>query len=183
MDLKALLCVWLQLFSLGSLSHSEDGANCSVEITVDKTVDTCDTLSDGRLSKRTCHDLQLVLLSLTRNEVSSDDCVDVLVRQGEYLITEYVSINQNLLLHGEGNVTFAFNFSEKFDPRRTTEPHYVLSFSNADNITLSGLDFIHSPGIITVVSVTNVVVENCSFRYVRKSGKQKWEAGGKCGLT
>ena len=135
-------------------------------ITVDPTADSavdCDTLT-GSLANRTCSDLETVLLSLTRNRTVSSDCIDVLVRQGNYLITEFVSINQNLTLHGEGNVIVHFDFSGKFDPRRTTEPHYVLSFSYADYIELSGIDFIDSPGIITVVSVTTVVVDNCSFR-------------------
>ena len=162
------LCVLLQLFLSNSLCQSEDQrAACSVWITVDQIADSaidCDTLTSSSLVNRTCSDLQAVLSSLTHNRTVSSDCIDVLVRQGNYLITEFVSINQNLTLHGEGNVIVQFDFSGKFDPRTTTEPHYVLSFSNVDHIELSGIDFIDSPGIITIVSVTTVVVENCSFR-------------------
>ena len=162
------LCVLVQLFLSNSLCHLEEWrAACSVWITVDPTNDyvvDCDTMTGSSLVNRTCSDLQAVLLSLTRNRTVSSDCIDVLVKQGYYLITEFVSINQNLTLHEEGNVIVHFDFSSKFDPRRTTEPHYVLSFSNVDCIELSGIDFIDSPGIITIVSVTTVVVENCSFR-------------------
>ena len=101
---------------------------------------------------------------MARRAVFSPDCVDISVTEGVYLLTEDISISHNLRLRGEGNVTVRFNFSERSDPRRTSQPHYLLSFSNVSHVELSGLDFYDSPGIITIFSVTSVVVEDCSFR-------------------
>ena len=162
-----ILSASLLLVSLLPLSSSEiDRLACTTWIAVDQFGDTtvdCGTVG-GSLANRTCSNFQDVLLSLTHNRTVSSDCIDVSVYQGDYLISEFITINQNLKLNAEGNVTVRFNFSEKFDPTRTNEPYYVLSFSNMDYVELKGFDFTESPGIITIVSVRAVVIEDCSFK-------------------
>ena len=135
--------------------YSDAIQNCSETVRVDQS---------GPDDGGNFPDLQDALLSLSRRETASNDCISVLVAEGEYVITDFINISQNLSLQGESNVTVRFNFTGKFDPRTTTLPHYVLSFFNANYVRLSGLDFIDSPGIITIFNVTSAIVENCSFR-------------------
>ena len=151
---------------LSSLSRSE--IVCSTWITVDQSADTaveCGAVTDS-LANKTCSNFQDVLLSLTHNRTVSSDCIDVSVHQGDYVISEFINISQNLKLNAEGNVTVRFNFSEKFDPTKTKEPRYVISFVDTDCVEMNGFDFTDSPGIITIVSVNTVVIEDCSFRYI-----------------
>lgn len=162
------LSVSLVLQALVSLSDSRD---CPARITVDQNVDSaainCAVLT-GNLTNRTHSDFQEVLLSLSETSESvtpsSSDCIDVLVKQGDYIITEFISIRRSARVYGEGDVSVRFNFTAKFDPTRTTEPQYVLSFFNASLVEFKGIDFIGSPGIITIFSATTVLVEDCSFR-------------------
>ena len=152
------ICLAIILFL--APASGADVSNCSVRITVDQSV----TDAGNCTASGVCSDLQDVLLRVARRAVFSPDCVDISVTEGVYLLTEDISISHNLRLRGEGNVTVRFNFSERSDPRRTSQPHYLLSFSNVSHVELSGLDFYDSPGIITIFSVTSVVVEDCSFR-------------------
>ena len=149
---SSLLCSVVLLFLA---RYSDAIQNCSQTVRVDQSAP-----DDGG----NFPDLQDALLSLSRRETSSNDCISVLVAEGEYVITDFINISQNLSLQGE-NVTVRFNFTGKFDPRTTTRPHYLLSFINANYVRLSGLNFIDSPGIITIFNVTSAIVENCSFRY------------------
>ena len=166
--LRLPLSVLFVFAALVSLSRTQD---CPVWITVDPNVDTaaanCATLTGSLAINRTCSDFQDALLSLSETTAvikSSSDCIDVLVKHGDYTITEFVSIRQNVRFQGEGDVTVRFNFTAKFDPTRTTKPQYVLSFSNASLVELRGIDFFGSPGIITIFSVHTALVEDCSFR-------------------
>jgi hypothetical protein len=149
---SSLLCSVVLLFLA---RYSDAIQNCSQTVRVDQSAP-----DDGG----NFPDLQDALLSLSRRETASNDCISVLVAEGEYVITDFINISQNLSLQGE-NVTVRFNFTGKFDPRTTTRPHYLLSFINANYVRLSGLNFIDSPGIITIFNVTSAIVENCSFRY------------------
>ena len=137
-----------------------DTVECSVRVTVDKSASD-DIECDANVA---CSDLQVALLKVSRREIVSTDCIDILVTGGKYLITEYITISQSLKLCEKGHVTVHFNFSEKFDPTQTTQPHYVLSFVNASHVELSGLNFFDSPGIVTAVNTSSVTVKNCSFR-------------------
>ena len=137
-----------------------DSIECSVRLTVDQSVsDDIECDANG-----TCSDLQVALLKVSRREIVSTDCIYILVTGGKYLITEYITISQCLKLRGKGHVIVHFNFSEKFDPTQTTEPHYVLSFVNTSSVELSELNFFDSPGIVTAVSISSINVRNCSFR-------------------
>jgi predicted outer membrane repeat protein len=101
----------------------------------------------------------------------------VSVHQGDYLISEFINISQNLKLNAEGNVTVRFNFSERFDATNTNEPHYVLSFINIDRVELNGFDFTESPGIITMVSVNTIVIQDCSFRHFFQGALDLYNCG------
>ena len=167
-----LTSVSLLLAALTTPSRADQGPY-PTWITVDQRNQSAENCHSSALTvrylvNRTCSDLQDVLLGLADSKTepqSSNNCIDVIVLEGDYFITENVSISRkNLRLHGEGNVTVHFNFSAKFDPTKTNEPHYVVSFFNTDLVELHGIDFTDSPGIITVFSVTTVVIEKCSFR-------------------
>ena len=148
-----------------SLPRVDADIECSVRVTVDQSVSD-DIECDANVA---CKDLQVALLKVSRREIVSTDCIDILVTEGKYLITEYITISHSLKLHGKGHVTVHFNFSGKFDPKRTTQPHYVLSFVNTSHVELSGLHFFDSPGIVTAVNISSATVKNCSFRYTRES--------------
>ena len=143
-----------------SLTLADADIECSVRVTVDQSARNdieCD-------ANGTCSDLEVVLLKVSQREIVSSDCIDILVTEGKYLITDYINISQSLKLRGKGHVTVNFNFSAMFAPKRTTQPHYVLSFVNTSHVELSGLNFFDSPGIVTAVNTVSVTVKNCSFR-------------------
>ena len=158
--LQTALLICSIVFLLLPPSHGFQ--NCSLTVRVDPSSE------DGGNPPPvggTFSDLQDALLNISRRETVSEDCINVEVAEGDYVITDFISISrQSLSLQGAGNVTVRFNFTGEFDPRTTTQPHYVLSFSNADYVRLNGLDFTDSPGIITILNVTTALVENCSFR-------------------
>lgn len=149
------LGVFLNLICLSRADHTT-AVNCAVSVTVE----------EGDVSNEAPSlSLQEVLLNVSRGEINSSDCLDILITSGRYIITEFIYIDgQNLTLRGGDNVSISFNFSGKFDPRRTSRAYYVFSIFNANRVQLIGLNFVDSPGIITITNTSTAVVQNCSFR-------------------
>ena len=123
----------------------------------------CSSTSVHDLLNQTCNDLQDVLMSVSLDQTSPsfEECVEVIMHPDKYIITEPITIQQNVVLRGTQNVMVTF---KTLYPTNTLDPYYVLTFADSDYIGISGIDFHTSPGIITFQNVTNVVVEDCSFR-------------------
>ena len=143
--------------------------NCATGVTVDPTTGLdCSQLTQN-VANQTCSDLQDVLLSISYNRTTHqlDGCIEVTVLPGNYTISNFVTIHQNMALNGVAPVSVTFNFTDTFDPRANQTPYYVISFVNSNYAEIRGIEFHDSPGIIALENVTNVNVEDCSFRLVR----------------
>ena len=128
----------------------------------------CSTITAHSLVNKTCNDLQDVLIRFSGNQISflNGECIEVVVYSGTYWITEFITIQQNVVLHGTQNVTVTFSLSDTLYPTNTLDPYYMLTFADSDYSRISGIDFHTSPGIIAFQNMTHVAVENCSFRYI-----------------
>ena len=131
-----------------------------------KTGMECSTITAPSLVDTTCNDLQDALMRISdQTFLSFGECIEVVVYSGKYWITEFITIQQNVMLHGTQNVTLTFSLNDTLYPTNTLDPYYMLTFADSDYSRISGIDFHTSPGIIAFQNVTNVTVENCSFRY------------------
>ena len=123
----------------------------------------CSATTVHDLLNRTCNDLQDVLMSVSLDQTSPsiEGCIEVIMHPDNYIVTELITIRQNVVLRGMPNVIVTF---KTLYPTNTLDPYYVLTFADSDYSGISGIDFHTSPGIITFQNVTNVIVEDCSFR-------------------
>ena len=156
-----ILCCLNGVVSLGK--HCKDEIGVSRETGLD-----CSTITGHSLVNKTCNDLQDVLMWVSGDQgsLSLGECIEILVHSGKYWITELIAVHHNMVLRGTQNVTVTFSLNETLYPVNALKPYYVLTFADSDYSEISGIDFHTSPGIITFQDVTNVTVENCSFRFV-----------------
>ena len=126
----------------------------------------CSATSVLDLVNQTCSDLQDVLMSVSLDETSHsfEECIEVIMHPENYVVTEVITIHQNVVLRGIQNVMVTFSLNDTLYPPNTRDPYYVLTFADSDYSGISGIDFHTSPGLITFQNVTTVVVEDCSFR-------------------
>ena len=163
---------WCILFILCSLSGVTVAAldrRCKNVIEVNrKTGMKCSTITAPSLVNTTCNDLQDVLIRFSRKQtfLSFGECIEVVVHSGTYRITEFITIHQNVVLHGKQNVTVTFSLNDTLYPDNTPHPYYMLTFADSVYSGISGINFHTSPGSITFQNVTNVTVADCSFRYM-----------------
>ena len=128
----------------------------------------CSATSSHNLMNQTCNNLQDVLISVSVYGTSQffGEYIEIEVHSGNYKITKQITIHQAVLLRGTRNVTVMFSLNDTlYNPKNTL---YVLTFADSDYSGISGIDFHTSSGIITFQNVTNVTVEDCSFRYVTR---------------
>ena len=163
---------WCSLFILCCLTTDVTVAvldrHCKNVIEVNRKAGMdCSTITAHSLVNTTCNDLQDVLICFSRKQtfLSFGECIEVVVHSGTYRITEFITIHQNVVLHGTQNVTVTFSLNDTLYPTKTLDPYYMLTFADSDYSGISGINFHMSPGIITFQNVTNVTAENCSFRY------------------
>ena len=116
----------------------------------------------------TCSSLEDVLKRVAIEQMSNlfGECIEVIVQSGNYVVTERIVVQHNMVLRGTQNVTVAFSLNETLYPANTPDPYYVLTFADSDYSGISGINFHTSPGIIVFQDVTNVTIEDCSFRYI-----------------
>ena len=169
---KHLLLRWCSLFILCCLNGVTVVAlngRCKNVIEVNReTGMDCSTITAHSLVNKTCNDLQDVLMHFSRNQtfLSFGECIEVVVYPGMYWITEFITIHQNVVLHGTQNVTVTFSLNDTLYPTNTPHPYYMLTFAASDCSGIIGIDFHTSPGIITFQNMTHVTVADCSFRYI-----------------
>ena len=161
---------WCSLFilcCLNGVTVASLDKHCKNLIDVNrKTGMDCSTITAHSLVNTTCNDLQDALMRVSdQTFLSFGECIEVVVHSGTYRITEFITIHQNVVLHGTQNVTVTFSLNDTLYPTNTPHPYYMLTFADSDNSGIIGIDFHTSPGIITFQNMTHVTVENCSFRY------------------
>ena len=159
LSVSILVLIPLVGVNVGVLSHEE----CQTLVAVDKEGADCSLLTPS-LAGQTCHELQDVLRSISHHTTTpnaSGECVEVRVHPGVYVLTELTPIEHSLVLQGIGR-----NVTVKVSLNVSAVPQYVLSFLNAERARISRINFHTSPAIITFENVTNVIIEESSFRLV-----------------
>ena len=139
---------------------------CFSGVIVNRETGLDSATSNHRLMNQTCnslHDQDVpISVSVHGTSQSFEEYTEIKVHSGNYKITKQITIHQAVLLRGTRNVTVMFSLNDTlYNPKNTL---YVLTFADSDYSGISGIDFHTSPGIITFQNVTNVIVEDCSFR-------------------
>ena len=120
-------------------------------------------MSDNCAQVEVYGDLQEVLVNISVTKWS-DSCVQVNIAPGNYVISKVLNVSLNVSLQGTGEaVNVAFNAAKP--AALSSEPFYVLQFSNNAFVSLSDIHFTSGSGIIGFENVTQVLITNCTFRY------------------
>ena len=116
---------------------------------------------NGDCSQIEAHgDLQEVLINVSLTQ-PSNTCVQVNIAPGSYVISRRLNISRNVVLQAAGEgVIVSFNMTAY----QAGLPLYVVQFANADFAALDGIHFTNSSGIVGFENVTQVLINNCTFR-------------------
>ena len=165
-DYKLVLSVFINILTLILfISTVAVSGQCRSVVTVDRELGVdCSTFTRRSLVNQTCDDLKDVLrsISLQTTERTSGGCIKVVLQPGVYVLTELIPIQQSLVLQGTQNVTVTVNLADATNS--TVVPQYVLLFTGTEQAVISRIDFHTSPVIIGFENVTNVIIEESSFR-------------------
>ncbi len=109
---------------------------------------------------------QQALLALNSNifdNGTNTTCVEILVSEGTYTITNEIIVKQNvrIVANESDKVFITFNISMPSNPGRVFN---VITFRKADFVILMGIHFLNSSGIITIEHIDYVHVSNCHFK-------------------
>ena len=156
MKVTAFLFVWAMVDS------------CSIMITIDSS-SGLDCTSNVSLfaNQSTCKDLETVLRAsqaLAAIIQQPEDCIEVNIMPGNYTITSPLRFSTNLVLSA-AEISSGVQVTFQVPVNQSSEPFYVMVFSNVDCVVLNGIDFMNSPGIIGFENVTDVTIDSCSFRF------------------
>ena len=100
----------------------------------------------------TCSSLEDVLKRVAIEQMSNlfGECIEVIVQSGNYVVTERIVVQHNMVLRGTQNVTVAFSLNETLYPANTPDPYYVLTFADSDYSGISGiLTFTQAQGLLS----------------------------------
>ena len=162
---KLVLSVFiLRLILILFISVVAVSGQCRSVVTVDRELGVdCSTLTQS-LVDQTCDDLKDVLrsISLHATKHAHRGCIEVMLQPGVYVLTELFHIQQSLVLQGTQNVMVTVNLTDATNS--TLIPQYVLLFTDTEQAMISRIDFHTSPVIIGFENVTNVIIEESSFR-------------------
>ena len=162
---KLVLSVFiLKLLLILFISAVAVSGQCQSVVIVDRKLGVdCSTLTHS-LVDQTCDDLKDVLrsISLHTTKHASRGCIKVTLQPGVHVLTNLISIQQSLVLQGTQNVTVTVNLTDATNS--TLVPQYVLLFTGTEKAVISKIDFHTSPVILGFENVTNVIIEESSFR-------------------
>ena len=164
---KLVLSVFiLRLLLILFISVVAVSGQCQSVVTVDRELGVdCSTLTQS-LVDQTCDDLKDVLrsISLHTTKHASGGCINMTLQPGVHVLTELFHIQQSLVLQGTQNVTVTVNLTDATNSTLQLVPQYVLLFTGTEQAVINKIDFHTSPAIIGFENVTNVIIEESSFR-------------------
>ena len=164
---KFVLSVFiLRLLLILFISVVAVSGQCQSVVTVDRELGVdCSTLTQS-LVDQTCNNLKDVLrsISLHTTKHASGGCINVTLQPGVHVLTELFHIQQSLVLQGTQNVMVTVNLTDATNSTLQLVPQYVLSFTDTEQAMIRRIDFHTSPAIIGFENVTNVIIEESSFR-------------------
>ena len=100
-------------------------------------------------------------------EREDDICTEIILLSGkQYAILSPVSIKNGLVLRSSDprNPAWVTVSTEKTPQSPNYMPFYVVTISDAESVTIEGVEFSGSSGIINIENVKYVTVSYCSFR-------------------
>ena len=117
-----------------------------------------------------CQSLEAMLKAVSTKTVNaSTNCTELRLPTGQHIVRRNHSFTQNMKIVSEDDAALgsvAVSFLTDFgiiSSLREFEPLFVWKFESVDIIEISGVSFVYSPGIISAVNVSSVLITNSSF--------------------
>ena len=148
--------------------------SCEITFKVDSRVEDSDwktlykdyqvTKSDHSLLNLTTSDLQEALQALNTTVFHrAGNCVELIISQGHYSVSQSVYMRQNVRIIGEVPGEVWIEFSNLTAPENV-DSYNSITIYGSSNVIISGINFSSSPGLIYIERVTRVQVTSCSFQ-------------------
>ena len=174
LQLIVLLACCILAVSNCQLSESDCGfqsQECEITIKVGSKVENNywrdlykeyqETKSNYSSLNLTFSDLQEALLALSTTVFHrANNCVEIIISQGNHSISQSVYLRQNVRIIGEVPGEVWVDFDGLTVPENSNSS---ITIYGSDSVVISGINFSKSPGLIFIESVTTVKVTNCSF--------------------
>ena len=164
MEKLATILLLLSIYKSGNCMLSQL-RECQTVVVVDPNIGVNCSNTNLSLVNYTCDNLEDVLVSVSTHETTHElgGCIQVNVYPGNYVITSFIAISQNLALIGH-DISVTFDFHSVFGTTLTQRPYYLITFANSSSVAIWNVDFHDSPGIIGFENVSHILIQRCSFR-------------------
>ena len=155
------------IFILTSLQcQLGDGSPVSIIVDQKNSSATCDWSGGG--ASYQCNSLQQVLsfIANSTNIGNGSNFIGVQITGGRYELTDPVTIEQNIILRAKTPGTMVIVNLQKQELRcnDSSVSCHGLFIRNVENVTMEGIVFEKSEGIITFENVSRVTVSDSKFR-------------------
>lgn len=155
------------IFILTSLQG--DGTPVSIIVDQNNSLASCDWSGGG--TSYQCNSFQQVLSFIANttnstNHGNDSNLVNVQIAGGRYELTDPVIIQQNIMFRAKtpgGMVTVSLE-NQKLSCNDSSVSCHGLLIRNVEHVTIEGIMFENSEGIITFENVSRVTVSNSKFR-------------------
>ena len=118
-----------------------------------------------RQNKTFCGSLQSALELVTLVDHNEQDCTVVEIVSGVHNLTRTVTIDNNVFIRGRGastGVLFDLDLSEA--GYSSVDPIPILLAHHSRVFSIEGVVFHGSPGFIQIHNVTEILIQDCTFR-------------------
>ena len=168
MEKCSLLFLLLLAVSTGLVSSIGDNCDVQIYVSDSSTVKKCLLTELSILDDMyyECSSLEDAL-SFTSHNITSENCTRILLRRGIYTVRYTYSFNQSvvLLCQSQDVAKVIFNISSVIiNSLKQFQPLYVLQFNDVEYVSIRGIEFDGSPGIIGIRRVASIRIEDSSFR-------------------
>ena len=142
---------------------------CNTVITIDQTRgENCGGLSLIRIRGSTCSNLQEVLNILKDFMEEDNNCIEIVISEGNYLISEdipNIAFNKNIYIHNNANDTVSINLQVSEYTFNTSFFKSAISFRDSDFAIIEGIHFTGSKCcVVSFDNVSRVGVISSTFR-------------------
>ena len=161
----------LIIVTLLSSCNSETASECDVTVNINTTKPSndCSIADDtGDILTYECSSLQIAFEHI-QNEITSLNCTEILLLSGEHVITRNFTFTESIVIAPSdsaalGSIYVSFEIDTNImESLAKFEPLYVWKFESVEYVSISGIHFASSPGIIIMNDVFDVQVTNCTF--------------------
>lgn len=119
------------------------------------------TVGAGDAAGEIFQDLQMALEALS---TAGGHCFNVSISAGNHILNKFFTINSTFILRGDTSALVYVSVEVDEDFSSAASPPYALLFQNVESVEITGIQFERSPGILGFVNITEVMIENSSFR-------------------